>query len=217
MSSRMLTVAPDDLKPNPWNPNVVAPGDAEKLRNSVENLGMFKPLIVRERSDGSLEIIGGQHRWQAARELGHETVPVFNLGRIDDAQAKKIGLADNARYGADDTLALAKIFKELDDWDPTTQLPIDEADLTAIFDASSIDLSDLDDLEEPESNVDDAIDGAERAPQTHRIVRFKIAIADAERVVELIEAVKIRQGLTQSDDLTNAGDALTHLLFEERE
>jgi hypothetical protein len=52
-----------------------------------------------------------------------------------------------------------------------------------------------------------------KTPRTHTIMRFKVALADAERITERIVAVKHEHGLTTSDDLTNAGDALVQILF----
>jgi hypothetical protein len=45
-------------------------------------------------------------------------------------------------------------------------------------------------------------------------MRFKVPLGDAEKITELIVKVKKRQNFTSSDDLTNAGDALVHQLFE---
>ena len=97
------------LRPNPWNTNAVSPENEEKLRRSIERFGVFKPIICRELPGGTLEILGGEHRWQTAREMGLDTVPVVNLGAVSDERAKEIGLVDNGRYGEDDTLALGVV------------------------------------------------------------------------------------------------------------
>ena len=68
------------LRPNPWNTNHVTPENEEKLRASIARFGVFKPIICRELQDGTLEILGGEHRWQTARDMGLDTVPVVNLG-----------------------------------------------------------------------------------------------------------------------------------------
>src|SRR5437762_10365036 len=101
-----LFVDPRLLQPNPWNTNVVSPDNEAKIDASNQRLGMFKPIIVRELPDGTLQILGGAHRRESAIRLGWDQVPVFNVGPVSDKQAKEIGLADNARYGHDDTLAL---------------------------------------------------------------------------------------------------------------
>src|SRR5690348_6918711 len=113
-------VDPRLIEPNPWNTNVVSHENEQKLRASIERNGMFKPALVREVSsfpgarDIKLQSIGGWHRVEQAIELGWTEVPVINLGRISDEQAKEISLADNARYGVDDTLKLSELLGELD-------------------------------------------------------------------------------------------------------
>src|SRR4051812_26558524 len=101
------------LHPNPWNTNVVTPENEKRIEESIKRLGLFKPVTVRELTDGRLEILGGQHRWEAARRLGYKEVPIFNVGTISDVQAQQIGVADNGRYGEDDAAALATLLKGL--------------------------------------------------------------------------------------------------------
>ena len=213
-----LEVAVGDLRPNPFNPNRVSAENEKKIRASIERNGLFKPIIVREvEGVFGWEIIGGQHRWEQAVALGHTHVPVANLGRISDTRAKEIGLIDNARYGADDTMTLSAILKEIGDADEIQSfLPYGETDLTAIFSASSID---LDDLTIPEDALKSTLPDANEPPatkstKTHTIMRFKVSNGDAERLTKLIASTQRDQGLTTADDLTNAGDALVFLLTQ---
>lgn len=210
---QQLTVAPHELRANLWNVNSVSPENEEKLTESVRQFGMFKPVIVREAPDEKTkyEILGGEHRWLVAKNQGTTKIPIFNLGPIDDDTAKKITLADNARYGSDDVLQLADLLKSLGPAaDIQVFLPFTEADISTLFATSDIA---LDDLELPESFEEPAAEPkAERVPKTHTIMRFKIALADAERITEMITKTQKHQSFTASDDLTNAGDALVHLL-----
>ena len=208
---------PASLLPNPWNTNILTPEGERKLDNSVRRLGCFKPVLVREIADG-LEIIGGEHRSESAVRCGLVKIPITNLGPIDDKTAKEISLADNARYGADDTIALAELIKSLGDiHDIQEFLPWSDADITSIFTASTIDLDELELDEEfdtlngkkPEEPEIPAI----KIPKTHTIMRFKVSIGDAERLTERLTRIKTTHGFTKSDDLTNAGDALCHALL----
>ncbi len=211
------------MRPNPWNTNRVSPDNEAKLGSSIATLGIFKPFVVRdieqvdgEYVDGKLyEILGGEHRWQEAIAAGIKLVPIFNLGTIDDDKAKKISLADNMRYGADDTIELARLIEGLDDPnDLQNILPYTAADMSAII--SSVDIA-LDSLEIPDGFDEEdgpaPAEAAEKAPKTHTIMRFKVTLGDAESITELIAKVKKRQSFTTGDDLTNAGDALVHQLF----
>lgn len=207
----------DLLRPNPWNTNRVSPENEEKLAQSIRTLGLFKPIVVRALfdSDGSYyEILGGEHRWSAAKQAGLKEIPIFAV-KADDDKAKKIALADNARYGADDTIELAKLLESLGDaGDLQDFLPYTTADLSAIFSSVSIALDELDLPESYEEEAAPAGPPPESAPKTHTIMRFKVPLGDAERITEMIGKVKKRQNFTTSDDLTNAGDALVHQLFE---
>jgi len=212
---------PTSLLPNPWNTNRMSPDSEGKLDNSIRRFGCFKPIVVREiRVDDegvALEIIGGEHRAQSAVRVGLDRVPIMNLGPISDKEAKEISLADNARYGADDTLELAKLLKDLGDLDEIqSYLPYADADLTSIFSASDIALDELE--------LDDAFEGnkekepepeipAIKAAKTHTIMRFKVPLSDAERITEMVTRIQTAHGYTAGDQLTNAGDALVHLLL----
>lgn len=208
MNQRTEQVDPKTLKPNPWNVNVMSPDNEEKLETSIKRFGMFKPAIVRELQDGFLQIIGGEHRVQAAVRLGIKEVPIVNLGKISDEKAKEISLVDNGRFGHDDTLRLAELLEGLGDVDELSSfMPYTESDLTAIFSSSSIALDALDLSEEDESPKLPT----EKAIQTHQILRFKIPVEDVGMVTAVIESIAKTQKFTQGDSLSNAGDALVHL------
>jgi ParB-like chromosome segregation protein Spo0J len=211
--STALLVDPRTLKSNPWNSNVVSPENEAKLDEALRTLGFFKPIVVRE-VDGDLQILGGEHRRDAAIRIGMDEVPIFNLGPISDDKAKKIGLADNARYGADDTLMLAAILEDLGDTDDLQSfLPMTGAEIASIFSASSIALDDLD-LDDKTPDKEEAPEPpATKAPKTHTVMRFKVALGDAEKITEQISKIQKRHGYTAGDELTNAGDALVHLLL----
>jgi hypothetical protein len=201
------------LRPNPWNSNHVSPDNEEKLQESIRQFGLFKPIVVRDKLD-YYEILGGQHRWEAAKEVGLTEVPIFVV-EADDNMAKRITLADNARYGADDSIELAKLMEEIGtSEDLQGFLPYTDADVNAIFSHVNIALDELDlsgGFEETEEKVVEP--KAERVAKTHTMMRFKVGITDAEKITALIAKIQKRQGLTASDELTNAGDALVFALL----
>ncbi|WP_028449720.1 ParB/RepB/Spo0J family partition protein [Chitinibacter tainanensis] len=213
---------PRSLKPNPWNSNRVSPDNEAKLDASIQRRGMFKPIIVREipSNEGlTLEILGGQHRCESAIRIGLAEVPIFNLGPISDEEAKEIGLLDNARYGADDIDALNAVIASLNIDLPelTSFMPISDRELNDLFAATSIDLDALEipDFSAPEELTPEApvVEPLSEKVKTHEILRFKVPVADAIRIRELIENVREQQGFTEEDALTNAGYALAHILF----
>lgn len=206
---KISEVKPELLQPNPWNTNFVDPENEERLDNAIDRLGMFKPILVRELDDGTLEILGGQHRAEAAQRKGFDTVPVVNLGKISDNKAKEIGLADNGRYGNDDALMLANLLQSLGTHDDISSfLPYSDGELTSIFDTTSIDIDELD-LPDDDEEI---VTLPKSKPQTRQLMRFKVPIEDADEVTNQLEMIMKRQGFTESDSLTNAGDALVLIL-----
>lgn len=215
-----MVLDPGLLKPNPWNTNILTPENEAKLEASIKRLGFFRPAVVREivnsrSGEQEFEILGGEHRIQVAAKLGIKA-SIINLGPIDDLKAKEIGMVDNARYGVDDSIALAELIKEMGNSDQLTEfLPYTENEFVELFASTEIDLDglDLDENFEREEENAEVEPISPKAPKTHTIIRFKISNRDAEDLTRLIEATKQAQGFTSSDELTNAGDALVHLLL----
>lgn len=217
---------PRTIEPSPWNANVVSHENEEKLRASIERHGMFKPILIRELPSVKLsnpprpryECIGGWHRAEQAIELGYAEVPCMNLGAISDEKAKEISLADNARYGIDDTLKLSELLADLDTGELSMVLPWNQRDIAAITASLSVDIDDLD-IDEPvlPDEDDDAEDEAPapKVTKTHQTMRFRNALGDAARISDLITKTMQEQGFTKEDDLTNAGDALAFLLLKD--
>jgi ParB-like chromosome segregation protein Spo0J len=208
---------PRSLKTNPWNTNAVSPANLVKLRKSIEDLGFVTAVVVRTLADGSLQILGGQHRTEVAIDMGLKKVPVLNLGTIDDIKAKKIGLIDNSRYGTDDAIAYARLLEEIqvDTPDLTAFLPLQADDLQVIMRAIDINLDDLEVKPGGGDEEDEAPNEgrAERPIQTHDTLKFRVPVRDAEAIIALIEKTKKRESLSGSDDMTLAGEALAILLL----
>jgi ParB-like chromosome segregation protein Spo0J len=204
-----LSVDPKALHKNPWNTNVVSPENEAKLDASLKRLGVFKPILCRELPNGALQIIGGEHRVDSAIRLGLTEVPVVNLGKISEERAKEVMLVDNGRYGDDDALRLAELLSELGSvGEISSFMPYSDADLTAIFASTSIE---LDDLDIPDNEELPPTLPSEKPMQTHQIMRFKVPIEDVATITAVIERVMRTQKYTDDDSLTNAGHALVHI------
>lgn len=216
--TKALSLSPDKLQPNPWNTNIVSPENEAKLDAAIRRFGFFKPITVREHEDGHYEILGGEHRWEAAKRLGLKQVPIFSVGKVDDRTAKEIMLADNARYGADDTISLAELLSEIGEPEEIQQyLPWTESDLTQIFSSVDIALDELELADDFDAKDEKPEETASKLPKTHTILRFKVSIPDSERITDMITKIQKSHDFTKADELTNAGDALVHLLGFHRE
>lgn len=87
-------VAIERLVPSPLQPRKqFAQGELDELMDSIAQHGIIQPLIVREVSE-HLELIAGERRWRAARELGLLEVPVV-LREASDRDVLEMALIEN--------------------------------------------------------------------------------------------------------------------------
>jgi len=206
-------IDPKLLVPNPWNSNVMSRENEAKLTESLKRNEMFDAVIARELDDGTYQILGGEHRTKIATKLKKKEIPVIVLQNISDNRAREISLAHNARYGSDDSLKLSELFNSLEDSKILANiLPYSEIEIDTWMSATKIDLDllvplDDDDLGEPQKPEPTS------APKTHTIMRFKVPIEDAAQIEDIIKNVIKVNGFKDSDSLTNAGDALVHILI----
>ncbi len=73
------------IRPNPRQPREEFDDDAlAELMASIREVGVLQPVVVRQVTDG-IELVMGERRWRACRELGLETVPAIVRSTADDA------------------------------------------------------------------------------------------------------------------------------------
>jgi hypothetical protein len=85
----LVAVAISDVRTNKWNPKEKDTTQYKQVVKSLDINGFMSPIIVRqvENTEG-YEIVDGEQRFTAAKELGHESIPIYNLGYISDTDAK---------------------------------------------------------------------------------------------------------------------------------
>lgn len=69
------------------------PSSIEALATSISELGLLEPIVVRPRG-GGFEIVAGERRYRALRQLGWERAPV-RIVAFDDVQAELAGAVEN--------------------------------------------------------------------------------------------------------------------------
>ena len=68
-----------------------------ELAESIKLSGILQPLTVREMEDGKFELIAGERRLRAAKEVGLETVPVYILSVDADVEMMEYALIENVQ------------------------------------------------------------------------------------------------------------------------
>src|SRR5512132_2673353 len=68
----------DSISPNPRQPRTVFDEDAmSELVESIREVGMLQPIVVRPLGGSRFELVMGERRWRAAQQAGVDTVPAI--------------------------------------------------------------------------------------------------------------------------------------------
>jgi len=65
--------------PNEWNPNTMNDATFNRLVEEVKEVGFLDPIQVVEMDDGTYRILGGEHRYHAAKVLGWSRIQAVVL------------------------------------------------------------------------------------------------------------------------------------------
>jgi len=87
-------VPPDQIVPSPLQPRKEFQADQlGELMESIREHGIIQPLIVRQ-VNGKLELIAGERRYRASRELGLKELPVI-VREASDKDVLEMALIEN--------------------------------------------------------------------------------------------------------------------------
>lgn len=82
-------VALDAVVPNPQQPRTQFDDEAlAELEHSIREFGLLQPVVVRETTPGSYQLVMGERRWRAAQRAGLERIPAIVRRTADDAMLR---------------------------------------------------------------------------------------------------------------------------------
>ena len=91
VNHRLELLAPSELRPQANNARVHPRKQVQQLARSIERFGFNAPILV----DGDNNILAGHGRFEAARQLELETIPVIRLDHLTPLERRAYLLADN--------------------------------------------------------------------------------------------------------------------------
>jgi ParB family transcriptional regulator, chromosome partitioning protein len=101
-----------DVVPSPLQPRKDFAGDQlTELMDSIREHGIIQPLIVRQRH-GKHELIAGERRWRASRELGLAEVPVI-VREASDKDVLEMALIENLQREGLNAIEEAQAYQRL--------------------------------------------------------------------------------------------------------
>ena len=67
------------------------------LANSIRELGVLQPVIVRRVSDGFYDLVADQRRLLACQKLGLSTIPATIRDDLNDTDSTVVSLVENVQ------------------------------------------------------------------------------------------------------------------------
>lgn len=94
LGERVQKLSLELIIPSPLQPRAEFPADhLHELVESIRERGIIQPLIVR-KVDGKYELIAGERRWRAAKELGLADAPAI-VRAATDREVLELALIEN--------------------------------------------------------------------------------------------------------------------------
>ena len=106
----------DLIVPNHWNAQVQDELTFQRLVDEIRDVGFVDPIEVVPMDDGTYRILGGEHRWQAARVVGLDELPCSILvdQKWQDEDLQKFTTVRlNVLKGKMDPEKFAKLYGEM--------------------------------------------------------------------------------------------------------
>ncbi len=83
-----------------------------ELKASIKEKGVLQPVLVREKTPGHFEVIAGERRLRAARDLNLESIPVI-VKNVTDQEALVIALVENIQREELNPIEEAEAYRKL--------------------------------------------------------------------------------------------------------
>lgn len=111
--ARLVHLDPTTIVANPRQPrSVFDADDLAELVHSVREFGVLQPVVVRDKGDGTYELIMGERRTRAAREAGLSSIPAI-LRDTADEHLLRDALLENLHRSQLNPLEEASAYQQL--------------------------------------------------------------------------------------------------------
>ena len=96
-NDRKLTEIPvASIRRNPYQPRVTFDEESiAELAQSIRQVGLIQPLVVRKAPDGAFELVAGERRLRAVKSLGMENVTCIVEQGMEDESSAMMALIEN--------------------------------------------------------------------------------------------------------------------------
>lgn len=111
--SDLEKVAIDCIDRCPYQPRrIFDQEEIKQLSDSIKEVGLIQPIVVRKREGGRFELIAGERRWRACQQAGLSIVPVV-IRNDSDSVAASAALVENIQRVDLNAIEVAQALEKL--------------------------------------------------------------------------------------------------------
>jgi len=123
---KFLEIPTENVYPNPLQPREKIDNEQyESLKQSIKKKGLIQPIAVRQVGN-NFEIVAGEQRWKAVKELNIPAIPAYLLQIRDRRELLEISMLENLRRVDLNPMEVALGYKRLSTEFGMTQQEISE-------------------------------------------------------------------------------------------
>lgn len=175
----------DKVHPNPWNPKQKNHQKVKDIEETIKLHGFKQPVQVRThpKKKGEYEIIDGEQRWTAMKNLKATHIYIYDNGKVSDAAAQNETLWWQVQVPFE-TVELAHLVVELNAME--FELPYTDQEILDFKEMTGADYKEEDEKQE------------EKPESDFKTITFKLPL-DAYGVVnQAIESIKTDYEFTEA-------------------
>jgi ParB family chromosome partitioning protein len=104
----------NSIQTNPYQPRTEFDREAlDDLKKSILENGLIQPITVRRNGDGIYELISGERRLRACREVGFKDIPAYIIKADTKEQMIALALIENIQRENLNAIEVAHAYKKL--------------------------------------------------------------------------------------------------------
>ncbi len=113
-SDVLTKIAVNLISPNPFQPRTsFEPEQQEELKNSILTNGLIQPITVRRMDDNNYQLISGERRLRACKDIGYREIPAYIIKVDSDETMLALALIENIQREKLNPIEIGTAYKRL--------------------------------------------------------------------------------------------------------
>lgn len=110
----LLRIKIDQISPNPFQPRMhFDQGALDELKASIFTNGLIQPITVRKIDNGKYQVVSGERRLRACKEIGLIDIPAYIIEVLSDDVMLSMAIIENIQRERLNPIEVGMAFKRL--------------------------------------------------------------------------------------------------------